>query len=278
MRSRRWTTFACLRDDLGIRLPRSIEKAISSSKTLSTIVNGVGGALLGLGTVEIFANVTKQGYEFYQKLTDINAEVRKYEEGAARASAQKLFAASDIETQLANLRQLNGEIGKLQGLQANAAKRGIVGQTQQTMNSRTGMAQALDYTGVGYLYQYGKSAYDAYKGNSTRDANLAQGLQSRDSANEKVYTDQQAAQMERLKSTLSARAQGLGQVAAVAQKEQTDRLVAALSMRQTRELDLFHQRQYDQQADTIRSTMKQQGKSQVDIQTEVVQAGCAAGG
>src|ERR1700732_2316757 len=51
-----------LRDDLGIRIPRSMEKAIASSQMLSGAIAGIGSGLLAIGAVEIFAHMAASAY------------------------------------------------------------------------------------------------------------------------------------------------------------------------------------------------------------------------
>jgi len=62
-----------LRDDLGIHIPRSMEKAIASSQMLSGAIAGVGSGFLVLGAVEIFAHIGESIYNAYEKYIDINA-------------------------------------------------------------------------------------------------------------------------------------------------------------------------------------------------------------
>src|SRR5579884_283256 len=55
-----------LRDDLGIRIPRSMEKAIASSQVMMGMIGAVGKGLLAVGAIDIglrIAQGLKKGYD-----------------------------------------------------------------------------------------------------------------------------------------------------------------------------------------------------------------------
>lgn len=66
-----------LRDDLGIRIPRSMEKAIASSKVLSAAIKGIGFGLLAFGAIEIGFSVAKGAYDGLHKLWEEHLSLTK---------------------------------------------------------------------------------------------------------------------------------------------------------------------------------------------------------
>ena len=56
------------------------EKAIASSAMLSGAINGIGGALLGIGAVDLFIHLGEGAYNLYEKyvsLKDVMAEPKQ---------------------------------------------------------------------------------------------------------------------------------------------------------------------------------------------------------
>ncbi len=110
-----------LRDDLGIRVPRAMEKVISQSSTAMTAIGAIGTGLVALGGIQLAISFGTEIYKFYDKLQDVNAEMRKYAQQASVNAEQKLFDTSSIEEADALIRQNTGL------LEANTRKKQAAG-------------------------------------------------------------------------------------------------------------------------------------------------------
>ena len=87
-----------LRDDLGIRIPRSMEKAIASSGLLSGAIGAIGGALLAVGALEIFVHMADGIHAAYEKYVDLNAASKEFNEQRAKAQNEDFINPRSIET------------------------------------------------------------------------------------------------------------------------------------------------------------------------------------
>ena len=67
-----------LRDDLGIRIPRAMEKAIASSSLLSGAIGALGSGFIALGAVEIIGRMATSIYDLYEKWIDVEAAADEY--------------------------------------------------------------------------------------------------------------------------------------------------------------------------------------------------------
>lgn len=103
-----------LRDDIGIRIPRSMEKVIAQSQVMMAAINAVGGTLLAVGSLRIAYEMGKEVYDLYEKWVDTRKAVRDYTEEAAKAAQQKLFDSSGFDSTLSFLSQANVQIAALQ--------------------------------------------------------------------------------------------------------------------------------------------------------------------
>lgn len=106
-----------LRDDIGIRIPRAMEKAIASSQVLMGVIKGVGTGLLAVGAIEIGANAFRSAIDgaqkFYSKFLDVNGALKEYEDEARKAAAIKLFDGSGLQEQIAMIADVNRQIDQL---------------------------------------------------------------------------------------------------------------------------------------------------------------------
>lgn len=91
-----------LRDDLGIRIPRSMEKAIASSKTLSAIVNGIGASLLTVGAIQIgaslFTGLIKGSKELWENHLSLTKAAQDYAAEVQRSAHDDFGNTRSIET------------------------------------------------------------------------------------------------------------------------------------------------------------------------------------
>lgn len=67
-----------LRDDLGIHIPRAMEKAIASSAMLSGAIAGMGTGLIAMGGAEIISHIGESIYNAYEKYVDLNAAQNEF--------------------------------------------------------------------------------------------------------------------------------------------------------------------------------------------------------
>jgi hypothetical protein len=101
-----------LRDDLGIRIPRSMEKAIASSKTLMAGIGALGQGLLAVGAIDIgirIAEGLKKGYDEYLSLT---AAAKAYAAEVDKARHQDFIDSHSIETTIARIDEATEAIRK----------------------------------------------------------------------------------------------------------------------------------------------------------------------
>jgi hypothetical protein len=91
-----------LRDDLGIRIPRSMEKAIASSKVLSTAIGGIGQGLLAVGAIQIGASVFRslidEGQKVWNHFQLLTKASQDYIAEVEKTRNQEFGNARSIET------------------------------------------------------------------------------------------------------------------------------------------------------------------------------------
>jgi hypothetical protein len=232
-----------LRDDLGIRIPRAMEIVISRSGVASAAIGAIGAGLVALGGVEILLRLAGQAYEFYQRLTDVNSEMKKYTENALEASQTKLFDTASLETATQLMRGAESQIDRL-----NAKRK----------------AADVGEDGSGSLLQYGSKAllgdnFQTYT--SDDDKRLAAAHALKDSSEDRLRTLQQTSQMEQLQADGAAKAAALVGSAARKAKLDSDDAIASLKLQQTQANEqALVQRSIEARAAAIR-----QGKKGTDI-------------
>ncbi|MGA9671134.1 MAG: hypothetical protein WBQ94_18130 [Terracidiphilus sp.] len=64
-----------LRDDFGIHLPRSMEKAIAQSALLSGAIGAIGPGLLAMGAFEIFEHIGTSVYKAYENFVELKEQI-----------------------------------------------------------------------------------------------------------------------------------------------------------------------------------------------------------
>ena len=87
-----------LRDDIGIRIPRSMEKAIASSQAMMTAINAVGTGLLAVGAIDIGIRVAQGLDDAYNKFLSFSGVVEQYNQELAKAKEQDFTNPRSIET------------------------------------------------------------------------------------------------------------------------------------------------------------------------------------
>src|ERR1700719_3124104 len=74
-----------LRDDIGIRIPRSMEKAIASSQAMMSVISGIGTGLLAIGAIDIGIRIAEGLAKVYENYLSVDAAVDKYNEAVQKA-------------------------------------------------------------------------------------------------------------------------------------------------------------------------------------------------
>jgi hypothetical protein len=105
-----------LRDDLGIRIPRSMEKAIASSAVLSGAIGAIGSTLLGVGAVEIFAHMGEEIYNAYEKYLDLSGAAEEYQKQIEKTKGEDFINTHSIETANARIIEATKSAQQLQAL------------------------------------------------------------------------------------------------------------------------------------------------------------------
>jgi hypothetical protein len=103
-----------LRDDLGIRIPRSMEKAIASSQLLSSAIGGIGSVLLGFGAAEIFVRMGTAIYEAEQKFVSLSAVADDFQKQLLKTKDEDFINTHSIETATARLLEARNAAQALQ--------------------------------------------------------------------------------------------------------------------------------------------------------------------
>lgn len=91
-----------LRDDFGIHIPRAMEKAIASSKMLSSAIAGIGGGLIAFGAIEIgahvFESLIKGTQELWHNHLSLTAAAEDYYAEVEKTKQQEFGNTHSIET------------------------------------------------------------------------------------------------------------------------------------------------------------------------------------
>jgi hypothetical protein len=210
-----------LRDDLGIRIPRSMEKVISQSALASQAIGMLGSALIGLGAVEIFARMGMAAYEFYKRISDVTEAVQKYAVAAAQAGQQKLFDTASLETARALISQTADDLDALE------KKRKLAGVGQD------GKGSVLQYINYGL-----DNDFHAYT--KTDDKKAAEARAQLDMARERTRLLESQGQMETLQAENATKSVGLVGAAARAAKRDAEDAIAMLKMQQAQADEQTH--------------------------------------
>ena len=94
-----------LNDDLGLRIPRAMQAAIMQSETLKGAISAVGGGLIALGAVDVFAHMAEGAYDLYEKYLDVNSAADEYYKKLAESQDKDFTNAHSIETAAERWRQ-----------------------------------------------------------------------------------------------------------------------------------------------------------------------------
>jgi hypothetical protein len=104
-----------LRDDLGIRIPRSMEKAIASSQLLSGAIGMIGPGLLAIGAADIFVHIGEALYNAYEKYIDINAAQDEFLKTMEENKDKDFINVHSIETAKLRLDEATASMIALKG-------------------------------------------------------------------------------------------------------------------------------------------------------------------
>jgi hypothetical protein len=86
-----------LRDDIGIRIPRSMEKAIASSQAMMTAINAVGSGLLAIGTIDIGIRIVEGLKHVYDNYLSLTSAAKKYNEEVEKSKLEDFGNTRSIE-------------------------------------------------------------------------------------------------------------------------------------------------------------------------------------
>lgn len=99
--------------ELGLRMPRAMEHAMSRAQGLTTILNGVSGGFLALGAIEIGAHMVQELHGVYEKYLDVNAAQRTYDEELMKSRTQDFGNTHSIENTRARIQSATEDIQAL---------------------------------------------------------------------------------------------------------------------------------------------------------------------
>jgi hypothetical protein len=151
-----------LRDDLGIRIPRSMEKAIASSQMLMGVIKGMGTGLLALGAIDIGVRIGQSLYNAYEKWISLSAAAQAYQDQVQKTKDEDFIKVETIETATARIheataaaRDFKSTAESMQGgfwkdILSGAASGGAAGAFSAAMQDTWGARQMAD---AGYKRQ-----------------------------------------------------------------------------------------------------------------------------
>lgn len=102
------------RDEFGIHIPRSMEKAMASSQAVMTVLNGMQQAMLFAGSIGVVLALGTEVVKLGSEWLDTTKEVKAYAEAAGKAASQKLFDESDFDTASRMLQRSSAQIEELE--------------------------------------------------------------------------------------------------------------------------------------------------------------------
>ena len=101
-----------LRDDLGIRIPRSMERAIAQSHMLSTAIGSIGSGLLAVGAIDIGIRIAEGLEPSYDNYLSMTAAAKTYADEMEKARKQDFGDTHSIETTTARIKEATDAIIK----------------------------------------------------------------------------------------------------------------------------------------------------------------------
>lgn len=116
-----------LRDDIGIRIPRSMEKAIASSNAMMGVIGTLGGALLAVGAIDIGIRIGKGLYDAYENYLSLTKGAEDYNAEAKKAKDEDFANTKSIETTRARIDEATDAVRRLNKESEAAAHYGILG-------------------------------------------------------------------------------------------------------------------------------------------------------
>src|SRR5579885_590899 len=86
-----------LRDDIGIRIPRSMEKAIASSQAMMGAINAVGAGLLAIGAIDIGIRIAQGLKHVWDEYLSLTSAAEKYNEEVKKSKEEDFTNTRSIE-------------------------------------------------------------------------------------------------------------------------------------------------------------------------------------
>src|SRR5579883_1511604 len=86
-----------LRDDIGIRIPRSMEKAIASSQAMMGAINAVGAGLLAIGAIDIGIRIAQGLKHVWDEYLSLTSAAEKYNEEVQKSKQEDFSNTRSIE-------------------------------------------------------------------------------------------------------------------------------------------------------------------------------------
>ena len=178
--------------EMGLRIPRAMYSIIGSNQALMIAIQALGGAFVALGAIGIFEQMAQGAYNLYEKWFDVTKEVDAYQQKVQQAAGQKLLDTASLEEATRLLDDASEAIDRLD------AKRRAAGAEQNS----SGIGQYLLSSGGVSGFGSGAAMVGAYGSNrftTQDDQQLAQRLEEQQKASERVWSQQQQIDLERLK-------------------------------------------------------------------------------
>src|SRR5579884_37336 len=139
------------RDVFAIHLPRSIEKAIASSKALMTVIGGIGQGMLALGAVEIGFHIVERLKHVWDSYFSLTIAAEKYNQEVKKARDEDFGNTRSIEDTRLRIEEATKALQKYKQEAsepvAPIAPNDLIGAIRFWMSAHTASGNAADTQG-----------------------------------------------------------------------------------------------------------------------------------
>jgi hypothetical protein len=166
-----------LSEEFGIRIPRAMQSLIAQSTIAKSALSVLGGAMIGLGTIQIGAMVFTALFEgakkLYEKFLDVDGALQRFNDEAGEAASKKFYEDAGLDQLNADLREANQQLDQLNRQKGIATKWEGTSWGEFGSMLKSSVTSIATFGAVPYKYGYGVAGAKAQ--------NYQQGIQDTDS-------------------------------------------------------------------------------------------------
>jgi hypothetical protein len=100
--------------EMGLNIGYGLRRFLADSPAVMSALHAMSGLFIGLAVVSIGEQAIEGVYHLYEKWLDVTKEVEAYQQKAQEAAGQKLLDTASLETTVALLEQIKGQIDELE--------------------------------------------------------------------------------------------------------------------------------------------------------------------